>query len=65
MMLKLSWGLLVFSTLQWPLAYLTGIGSEVWYVTGLSILALQYAAVTAINSAKADKHVKENGPTAS
>lgn len=52
--LKIAVALLVFSTAQWPLAYLTGIADEVWYVTGLSIIALQFAAFAGITGALAD-----------
>lgn len=58
-MLRLSWGLFIFSTLQWPVAYLTPLGNSVYYVTGLSILALQYAAITAIAGSKAEKEAKD------
>lgn len=53
-MLQLCVALLVVSTVQWPLAYLTGLGGEVWYVTAISILALQFAAVGGIAAALAD-----------
>lgn len=53
-MLTFCVALLVFSTVQWPVAYLTGVGNQVWYVTGLSILALQFAAVGGIAAALAD-----------
>lgn len=52
--LKIAMALLVFSTAQWPIAYLFGWANEVWYVTGISIIALQFAAFAGITGALAD-----------